>query len=132
MLHNPTKEQIEAVKNLQPYIGKHKNSMPDTTNEANWEKFVYKTASKLGLSLKACGASLHGLRHAFAHQRYRKLTNLDAPCLHPNPAAFRKAAIAEHGNGWRTAHDRAVVILAHELGHNRGEVTASYLGSIHG
>ncbi|MCT4535178.1 integrase domain-containing protein [Halodesulfovibrio sp.] len=132
IIHDPTKEQVEAVKALAPYIGQYGNSIPDTTSEANWEKYVYKVVSTLGLSIAACGASLHGLRHAFAHRRYHELTNLDAPCLHCNPETFRQAAYDEHGPQWRKVHDRAVVILAHELGHNRGEVTASYLGSIHG
>ncbi|OBQ55195.1 phage integrase N-terminal domain-containing protein [Halodesulfovibrio spirochaetisodalis] len=132
IIHDATKEQIEAVKGLAPYIGKYGNSMPDTTSEANWEKYVYKVVTALGLSIAACGASLYGLRHGFAHRRYRELTNLDAPCLHSNPASFRQAAYDEYGSQWRKVHDRAVVILAHELGHNRGEVTASYLGSIHG
>lgn len=132
IIHEPSREQIASVKALTPYIGRNGNSWPDSVSEANWEKYTYKMVSALGLSIKACGASLHGLRHGYAHRRYHQLTNLHAPCLHFTPAAFRQTARIEHGTNWRKIHDQAVVILAHELGHNRGEVTASYLGSIHG
>lgn len=108
IIHEPTKSQISSVKALAPYIGRNGNSWPDTVSEANWEKYTYKIVSALGLSIRARGASLHGLRHGYAHRRYQELTNLDAPCLHSNPAAFRQAAVAEHGTNWREIHDQAV------------------------
>ncbi|KAF1077349.1 phage integrase N-terminal domain-containing protein [Halodesulfovibrio sp. MK-HDV] len=132
ILHEPSKEQIGAVKALTPFIGKNGNSWPDSISEASWEKYVYKVISRMGLCLKVCGASLHGLRHAYAQSRYKELTKLAAPCLYPSPADYRQAAYQAHGEDWRTTHDQAINILAHELGHNRGEVTATYLGTIHG
>ena len=132
IIQQPTPEQIASVNALQHYIGKNGNSWPDDVSEANWEKYTYKKVSALGLSKSACGASLHGLRHGYAQHRYHQLTKLNAPCLHPSPKEFRQAAVATHGSDWRKVHNQAVVILAHELGHNRGEITACYIGSIHG
>lgn len=132
ILHTPSQEQIEAVKALTPFIGKHGNSWPNSVSESSWEKYVYKIISRMGLCIKTCGASLHGLRHAYAQARYRELTNLAAPCLYPSPSDYREAAYQQHGKDWRNTHDQAINILAHELGHNRGEVTTTYLGTIHG
>lgn len=132
ILHESSQEQIDAVKALAPFIGKNANSWPDSVSEASWEKYVYKIISRMGLCLKVCGVSLHGLRHAYAQNRYKELTNLAAPCLYSSPSDYRESAYQELGENWRTRHDQAVNILAHELGHNRGEVTASYFGSIHG
>lgn len=128
-LHNPTQEQIAAVKNLAPFIGRHGNSWPDKLKESSWEKYVYKTISALGLSIKKCGASLHGLRHQFALERYKALTEIQAPCLFNTPHNFRDAIYEQHGSDWKDVHDCAVNILAHELGHNRSEITAAYIGS---
>lgn len=132
ILLEPTEEQINAVKALTPFIGQYGNSWPDNIKERTWEKYTYKVTKALGLSIQACGASLHGLRHAFAHSRYTELTNLQPPCLYSNPSEFRQAAYAEHGEDWRTIHDQAVNLLAHELGHNRSDVAVNYLGTIHG
>lgn len=132
ILHEPSQEQINVVKALTPFIGKNGNSWPDSISEASWEKYTYRTISRMGLCIRTCGASLHGLRHTYAQARYKELTNLSAPCLHPSSLHYREAAYQEHGESWRKMHDQAVNILAYELGHNRGEVTASYLGSIHG
>ncbi|MCG8529190.1 MAG: integrase domain-containing protein [Desulfovibrionales bacterium] len=128
----PTKGQIDAVKGLDGFTGRHGNSWPDNMSEAAWEKYVYKVMSKMGLTIQACGASLHGLRHAFAHARYEELTNLRPPCLFSTPSDYRDAALQEHGSEWRDVHDRAVNILAHELGHNRSDVVANYIGSAAG
>ncbi|WP_235633767.1 hypothetical protein ACQ0P8_13485 [Halodesulfovibrio aestuarii] len=84
------------------------------------------------LPYMACGASLHGLRHAYAQARHKDLTNLPAPCLYSSPSDYREAPYQEHDDTWRNRHDQAINILAHELGHNRGEITATYLVTIHG
>lgn len=132
VINNPTAEQRNAVKELTPFIGTYGNSWPDNMTEGAWEKAVYKVLSRHGLSIKSCGASLHGLRHAFAHSRYQELTNIQAPCLYSTPAEYRQAAYSEHGENWRVVHDQAINIITHELGHNRSDVTVVYLGSIHG
>lgn len=132
ILLNPTKEQVDAVKGLTHFIGRHGNSWPDNMSEAAWEKYVYKILGKMGLCIRACGASLHGLRHAFAHARYEELTNLRPPCLYSCPSEYREVAYREHGDEWRIVHDQAVNILAHELGHNRSDVVANYIGSVAG
>ncbi|WP_027361955.1 phage integrase N-terminal domain-containing protein [Halodesulfovibrio aestuarii] len=82
ILHTPSQKQIDAVKKLAPFIGKNSNSGPDEVSEASWKKYVCKIVGRMGLCIRACGASLHGLRHAYAQARHKYLTNLPAPCLY--------------------------------------------------
>jgi len=65
--------------------------------------------------------NLHGLRHAYAQQRYKELTGWDAPI-----------------NGGLKSHElspeqkkvdyRARMILTEELGHSREQITVNYCG----
>lgn len=66
----------------------------------------------------------HGLRHAYAHDRYRILTGQPPPVLSGLTAAD---ANAEQILRDRTARD----IIARELGHSRRSVLGAYLGSLY-
>ena len=64
---------------------------------------------------------LHGLRHAYAQERYRELTGRDAP--------------AAGGKSWseltpeeKLEDGQARMTISEELGHGREQVTAVYLG----
>gem|GEM_PF-4742227 len=46
------------------------NTMPNNNTERAWEQRFYKTLHRYGLTKSACGASSHGLRHAYAQERY--------------------------------------------------------------
>jgi hypothetical protein len=76
----------------------------------------YKSAiEKAGLS------KLHGLRHAYAQRRYHQLTGWPAPAA-GGPVSKR---LTEQ----QRAVDRAARLqVSAELGHNREEITAVYLG----
>ena len=66
-------------------------------------------------------SKLHGLRHAYAQQRYRELTGRDAPAA--GGCQARTLTPAEQ------AGDRnARLTISAELGHAREDVTAVYLG----
>jgi hypothetical protein len=71
--------------------------------------------SRAGLS------KLHGLRHAYAQQRYRELTGL--PC----PAAGGPVS-AELTPAQKVIDTAARLTISQELGHEREVVTAIYLG----
>lgn len=64
---------------------------------------------------------LHGLRHAYAQQRYQELTGWRAP-LAGGPA--RKALTPEQ----RIIDDQVRLQVALELGHGRTQITSIYLG----
>lgn len=74
-----------------------------------------------GQTLKAGLARLHGLRHAYAQARYRALTGWPCPVAGGPPAS--------HLSPDERALDRAArLILSHELGHGREQITTVYLG----
>jgi hypothetical protein len=64
---------------------------------------------------------VHGLRHAYAQARYRELAGFDAP-----------AAGGPHSRqltpSQRDADQHARQIVSRELGHEREQITAVYLG----
>jgi hypothetical protein len=64
---------------------------------------------------------LHGLRHAYAQQRYQELTGWLAPAVGgPSRTALTRT---------QQAQDRTVrLLISRELGHERGQVTTVYLG----
>ena len=64
---------------------------------------------------------LHGLRHAYAQERYRELTGREAPAAGGPPSERLTAAEKEQ--------DRAARMeISRELGHGREQITVVYLG----
>ena len=70
---------------------------------------------------KAGLRKLHGLRHAYAQDRYEALTGWKAPIA--GGPAVKSLSEAE-----RTLDERAREIVSRELGHERSEITTVYLG----
>jgi hypothetical protein len=64
---------------------------------------------------------MHGLRHAYAQERYRELTGWPAPAA-GGPTV--KALTAEQ----RTIDRQARLTISQELGHEREQITSIYLG----
>ena len=64
---------------------------------------------------------MHGLRHAYAQNRYEELTGWQAPAA-GGPNA--KTLTAEQ----READRQARLTISRELGHEREQITAAYLG----
>lgn len=63
----------------------------------------------------------HGLRHAYAHQRYLELTG------NSDPAAGGPSTQGLSGADKQRDYE-ARMIISEELGHDREEVTEVYLG----
>src|SRR5262249_40372114 len=72
--------------------------------------------------LRNSGIRSHGLRHAYAQQRYKEITGWDAPIAGgPDPKTFNYEQ--------RRQDALARMILTEELGHSRIQITKqSYLG----
>ena len=64
---------------------------------------------------------LHGLRHAYAQDRYEALTGWKAP-IAGGPA------VSSLSEAQRALDERARGIVSRELGHERREIAAVYLG----
>ncbi|TPQ33188.1 phage integrase N-terminal domain-containing protein [Cupriavidus pinatubonensis] len=70
---------------------------------------------------KAGMSKLHGLRHAYAQRRYHQLTGWPAP-------AAGGPVLAQLTEQQRVVDRAARLQVSAELGHNREEITAVYLG----
>lgn len=64
---------------------------------------------------------MHGLRHAYAQNRYRELTGWRAPS--DNGPARKELSLIQKGKDFA-----ARMTISHELGHGRESITAVYLG----
>lgn len=74
-----------------------------------------------GSTLRAGLSKLHGLRHAYAQERYEELTGWKCPVM---DGLDRKSLSQEQ----RERDRRARLVISKELGHEREQVTAVYLG----
>ncbi len=75
-----------------------------------------------GNTLRAGLSRMHGLRHAYAQSRYEELTGWKAPTV-GGPES--RSLTPEQ----RATDQQARLIVSRELGHERGGVTAAYLGA---
>ncbi len=123
--------QRGALAHASELAGRNGNTIPDNLKERAWEKIFYKTLAGHGLSKKDCGASSHGLRHAYAQQRYEQLTGFKAPCKFATKDDFRNVAYQSAGADWKKLDQDARLFLKSELGHgpDRDDVVSQYLGS---
>ncbi|MCY4419756.1 MAG: integrase domain-containing protein [Gammaproteobacteria bacterium] len=74
-----------------------------------------------GNTTRAGLSSLHGLRHAYAQERYEELTGWKCPATGgPDRTAL--------GPEQKELDHQARLIISQELGHEREQITAAYLG----
>ena len=66
-------------------------------------------------------SKMHGLRHAYAQQRYRELTGW--PCPHAGGPTKEQLTASQ-----QQADQRARLTISSELGHVRAQITAVYVG----
>lgn len=106
------------------------NTMPNHMTEAQWERQFYKTIRLHGLSHNSCGASSHGLRHAYAQERYTQITGFQPSVKLNSGEAFTENAERVAGEGWKKLDSHAREVLKVELGHGRDrmDVISQYIG----
>jgi hypothetical protein len=106
-----------------------RNTMPASMTERQWANFCYRTIRSVGLSKEVAGASSHGLRHAYTHERYSQMTGFEAPVKFGSRAEFRANAERVAGNSWRALDSEARTILKGEIGHgpDRDDVVSIYI-----
>ncbi|MEO8402612.1 MAG: phage integrase N-terminal domain-containing protein [Gammaproteobacteria bacterium] len=110
-----TEEQrywLEQAKNL---ARKFNHSLiPENKNYIR-QRYVYeKQVARAGLK------NMHGLRHAYAQQRYKELTGWDAP-INGGPKS------CDLTREQKQIDYKARMILTEELGHSREQITVNYL-----
>ena len=127
MIAEPSAAFIAAIEDARRFVSSYGNLMPDGTSERRWEKKAYALAHSVGISKGACGASLHGLRHAWAQERYADITGFRCASAGGTLVGAQEAA----GDGWRQLDSDARLLIKAELGHgpDRDDVVARYLGA---
>ena len=107
------------------------NTMANTMTERQWNNLFYRTITAHGITKEQCGASAHGLRHAYAQERYQALSGFAAPAKFASKEAFRANAQRVAGSAWRKLDQDARLLIKGELGHgpDRDDVVSVYLGS---
>ena len=89
--------------------------IPSSRNYRQQLRIYERHTANAGLS------KMHGLRHAYAQQRYRELTGWPAPA-----AGGPTAKILTHEQ--KTIDRKARLTISRELGHEREQITSIYLG----
>lgn len=109
-----TREQSELLNRARELAGYGALIPADLSYVQQMRKYE-KQCLKVGLS------KMHGLRHAYAQQRYTQLTGWLAPaCGGPNSRQLTPEQ--------KQADLKARLTISAELGHRREQITASYLG----
>ncbi|MDY6895615.1 MAG: integrase domain-containing protein [Thermotogota bacterium] len=129
-IHEPTEKGIDAIKYVKFLVGKS-NLIPKNMSEAQWQKKYYSILKNYGITKKDAGSSSHGLRHAYAQERYESMTGFKPPCKFESKQAFRINAENLKGAVWHKLDKDARLILKSELGHGpeRDDVVSQYLGA---
>jgi len=102
--------------------------IPVGWSERQWVNFVYKAVASVGLT-KEDGGTMHGLRHAYAQDRFNALTGFDAPVKFDSLADYQGNGLSVAGDLFQTAQDQARYQISEELGHSRIAIASQYLGS---
>ncbi|MDH5214941.1 MAG: integrase domain-containing protein [Gammaproteobacteria bacterium] len=109
-----TEEQRELLDRARKLAGRG-SLIPGSRN------YVQQLRIYEGQTLRAGLSQLHGLRHAYAQQRYEELTGWKPPAAGgPLSRTFTPAQ--------RDQDREARLIISKELGHEREQITAVYLG----
>jgi hypothetical protein len=109
-----TEEQRKLVNLVHKLAGKG-SLIPSSRNYVQQLRIYEGHTNRAGLS------RLHGLRHAYAQARYRELTGWDAPAA-GGPTAKQLSTQQ------RSIDREARLMISKELGHEREQITAVYLG----
>ncbi len=109
-----TSEQRELLNRVHKLVGK--GSLIPSSRNYRQQLRIYE-----GHTLRAGLSRMHGLRHAYAQQRYEELTGWKSPTAGGPPSK----ALSQ---GQRDQDHQARLIISRELGHERNQITAVYLG----
>lgn len=131
VLHTVTARAVDAIAYAKTVVS-GANTMANTMTERQWNNLFYRTITAHGITKEQCGASAHGLRHAYAQERYQALSGFAAPAKFATRAAFRENAQRVAGSAWRKMDQDARLLLKGELGHgpDRDDVVSVYVGSV--
>ena len=106
-----TSEQRDLLNKIKNVVGKQNQSLIPK------DQSYFQGMKDLSNKCSNNNIRMHGLRHAYAQDRYKELTSRAAP-------------VVDNTTAKRDVLDKAARLqVSRELGHNRKDVTNSYLGS---
>jgi site-specific recombinase XerC len=108
-------DQQRAVLNRAHRLAGKGSLIPSDRNYRQQLRVYEKHTALAGLS------KLHGLRHAYAQMRYLELTGWNAPSAGGPASASLEASVRQIDRDVR-------MVISRELGHEREQITAVYLG----
>jgi len=109
-----TPEQREVLDRAHKLAGK--GSLIPSNRNYRQQLRIYE-----GHTLRAGLSNMHGLRHAYAQRRYEELTGWKAPAAGgPSSESLSR--------GQKDQNHQARLLISRELGHEREQITAVYLG----
>ena len=109
-----TEAQRELLDKAQALAGK--GSLIPAEKDYKAQKNRYE-----GQCIRAGLCKMHGLRHAYAQRRFEEIAGFPAPLAGgPSRAALK--------NDQRALDKKARAVISGELGHNREQITVTYLG----
>ena len=109
-----TEEQREVLNRAHKLAGKG-SLIPSARN------YVQQVRIYDGHTIRAGLSKMHGLRHAYAQQRYEELTGWKPPAAGGPPCKSLT-------QGQREKDHQVRLVISREMGHEREQVTAVYLG----
>lgn len=110
-----SQQQLDLLRDAAEQQGTAKNLMPPDKSYIQWREHAYYLWRTVNKDTGIKG--FHDMRAAYACERYQALTGFPAPVV----TGVRQAN--------KTLDTQARVILSQELGHNRLDVIAAYIGS---
>lgn len=108
-------EQLELLREAAKLQGTAKNLIPPDKSYIQWRDHAYYQWRSVNKDTDIKG--FHDMRAAYACERYTELTGYPAP------------VVAETRQADKALDTQARVILSQEIGHNRLDVLAAYIGS---
>lgn len=110
-----SQRQVETLQSAARAQGSAKSVMAPDANWKSWREGALRSAREIVHEITG-DRGLHDLRAAYAAERYEQLTSVAAPVLTDERAP-------------KEIDREARMIIAHELGHGRWEITNEYLGN---
>lgn len=127
-LDKDQRELIKAARESGFYKGVTDSIIPTGWTERQWVNYVYKAVAGVGLT-KGGNGTMHGLRHAYAQDRFVTLTGFDPPVKYDSLPDYHAGAFGKAGEDFGKLQDKARAIISEELGHSRMGIVSQYLGS---
>lgn len=123
------REALEMARQSGFYRSLGHGLIPRDMREEEWRDKVYRIVRSCGLTKEQDG-TMHGLRHAYAHQRYLELSGFLPPVKFKVADDYFTQAEAQGGKDWRSRDEFARCTIREEMGHGIGreDIDSQYLG----